>query len=100
MVRHVILWKLKEDLSKEEKENVKKGAKEHLEGLLGKVPTLRAVQVHIDPLESSNCDMMLETLFDDEEGLRAYAVHPAHVDAANTFVRPYTAQRVCIDFKV
>ena len=32
MVKHVILWKLKEELTAEEKENVKVGIKEGLEG--------------------------------------------------------------------
>ena len=35
MVTHVILWTLKEELSAIEKENVKKGIKEGLEGLAG-----------------------------------------------------------------
>lgn len=99
MVRHVILWTLKSELTEVEKENVKKAAKEHLEGLFGKVPTLRAVKVNIEPLPSSNCDMMLDTSFDDEEGLKAYAVHPCHVEVANTYVRPFTSARVCFDFK-
>ena len=100
MVRHVILWTLKDGLSKDEKEQIKARAKERLEGLYGKVPSLRAITVHISPLPSSNCDMMLETLFDDAERLAEYAVHPEHVAVASTFVRPYTAQRVCMDFEV
>ena len=98
MVRHVILWTLKE-FGEEEKKEIKKNAKERLEGLYGKVPSLRKIEVHIDPLPSSNCDMMLETVFDDEQGLKDYAVHPAHVAVANEFVRPYTASRVCLDFE-
>ena len=31
---------------------------------------------------------------------KTYAVHPAHVEVANTKVRPYTVQRTCIDFEV
>ena len=38
MVRHVILWKLNEELSAEEKQTVKAGIKAGLEGLVGKVP--------------------------------------------------------------
>ena len=37
MVKHVILWKLKEELTAEEKENVKAGIKEGLEGLAGNI---------------------------------------------------------------
>ena len=35
---------------------------------------------------------------DDEASLRAYAVHPAHVAAADARVRPFTQTRLCLDF--
>ena len=38
MVKHVILWKLKDELAGEEKEQVKAGIKEGLEGLAGQIP--------------------------------------------------------------
>ena len=72
--------------------------KKELEGLFGVVPSIRSITVHVEPLPSSNCDMMLDSSFEDEEGLKAYASHPAHVEVANRFVRPYTAGRVCMDF--
>ena len=45
MVKHVILWKLKEELTAEEKENVKAGIKEGLEGLAGNIPGLVDIKV-------------------------------------------------------
>ena len=41
MVKHIILWQLKDELSEEEKQTVKAGIKEGLEGLAGKVPGQR-----------------------------------------------------------
>ncbi|MBR5809314.1 MAG: Dabb family protein, partial [Clostridia bacterium] len=35
---------------------------------------------------------------ENEEALKGYAVHPAHVEVADTKVRPFTASRSCIDF--
>lgn len=64
MIKHIILWTLKSELSESEKESVKAGIKEGL------------------------------------EALKAYAVHPAHVEVANTRVRPYTAVRSCLDFEL
>ena len=58
MVKHIILWQLKEDIT--DKESVKKGIKENLESLVGKVPGLLKVNVVIDGLESSNADVMLD----------------------------------------
>lgn len=99
MVKHVILWTLSSELSDEEKQNVKKGIKEGLEGLLGKIDGLEYIKVITEPLASSNCDVMLDSAFVSEAALRGYAVHPLHVEVANTKVRPYTASRVCMDFE-
>ena len=101
MVKHIILWTLKSELSESEKESVKAGIKEGLEALVGKVPGLLEVTVHIDGrLASSNADVMLDCTLESEEALKAYAVHPAHVEVANTRVRPYTAVRSCLDFEL
>jgi hypothetical protein len=99
MVRHVILWTLKDEFSKEEKMEIKAGVKEGLEGLLGQIPGLLEIRVNTEPLASSNCDLMLDSLFTDEAALKGYAVHPAHVAVANGKVRPFTASRVCMDFE-
>ncbi len=101
MVKHIILWTLNPELSDEQKEEVKKGIKAGLESLNGVVPGLIDVKVNVDGrLASSNCDVMLDCTLESEEALKAYAVHPAHVEIANTKVRPYTVQRTCLDFEV
>lgn len=100
MVKHVILWTLKEELSEPEKEEVKKGIKEGLEGLKGVIPGLRDIVVNTDSLPSSNADLMLDSTFDDEEALKAYAINPAHIAVADGKVRPYTKTRSCLDYKI
>lgn len=101
MVKHIILWTLNPELSEAEKTSVKQGIKQGLEGLMGQVPGLLDVVVNVDGrLQSSNCDVMLDSTLESEEALKAYAVHPAHVEVANTKVRPYTVQRTCLDFEV
>ena len=100
MVKHIILWTLNPELSDEEKQEVKKGIKAGLEGLVGQVPGLLSLTVHIDGrLASSNADVMLDTL-ESAEALRGYSQHPAHLAVANGKVRPYTVQRSCLDFEV
>ena len=100
MVRHVILWTLRSDLTDTEKKAVKATAKEQLERLYGVVPTLKSITVHVSPLATSNCDMMLETVFDHAAGLAEYAEHPVHRAVAKEYIAPYVAQRVCMDFEV
>ena len=101
MIKHIILWTLNPELSEEEKAAVKAGIKEGLEGLVGKVPGLIEVKVHIGGrLSSSNADVMLDSTLENAEALKGYAVHPAHVAVANGKVRPYTVQRSCLDFEL
>ena len=100
MVKHIILWTLKDELSAEEKENVKQGIKEGLEGLKGVVPGIVDIHVNIHGLGSSNADLMLDSTFEDEAALKKYAVHPAHVAVANGKVRPFTKIRSCLDFEM
>lgn len=101
MVKHIILWTLKPELSEAEKANVKAGIKAGLEGLVGQVPGLTEVKVHIDGrLASSTADVMLDSTLESAEALKAYAQHPAHVAVASTKVRPYTVQRSCLDFEI
>lgn len=101
MVRHVILWKLRDELTPEEKETVKIGIKEGLEGLMGQVPGLIDIKVNIEGrLDSSNADVMLDSLLESPEALKGYATHPAHVAVADGKVRPYTCLRTCLDYEV
>ena len=100
MVRHVILWTLKDEYSGDQISKIKEGIKQGLEGLYGQIPGLKEIRVNTDPLSSSNCDVMLDSLFEDEDSLKAYSTHPAHVEVANGKVRPYTATRTCMDYEV
>ncbi len=99
MVKHIILWQLKDELSEEEKIKVKADIKSGLEGLAGQIPGLLEIHVETEGLASSNADLMLDSSFEDEDSLKGYAVHPAHVAVADGKVRPFTKARVCLDFE-
>ena len=96
MVKHIILWKLKDEYNNDD---VKKGIKEGLEGLLGIIPGLVEIKVQTEKLDSSNVDVMLYSVFESADALKGYAVHPEHVKVADTKVRPFTQTRACIDFE-
>ncbi|WP_318712636.1 Dabb family protein [Treponema sp.] len=99
MVKHIIIWTLKE-MPEDEKAKVKEGIKSGLEGLKGLVPQIKDIKVVIDHLPSSTGDLMLDSTFESAEDLAGYSKHPAHVAVANEKVRPYTANRVCLDFEI
>jgi len=100
MVKHVILWQLKEELSDAEKAAIKASIKAGLEGLAGQIPGLVEIHVNINALPSSNADLMLDTTFESAEALKGYSIHPAHVAVANSKVRPYYKNRVCLDYEI
>ena len=88
-------------MSDSEKESVKKGIKEGLEGLKEKIPGLIDIKVNTEGrLESSTADLMLDSTFENAEALQGYSKHPEHVAVADSKVRPYTASRSCLDFEV
>ena len=100
MVRHVIVWTLKDEYSDEEKSQIKAGIKEGLEGLKGKVPGIVEIKVNTEKLESSSGDVMLDSLFEDKEALKAYSSNPFHVEVANGKVRPFVKIRSSFDYEV
>ena len=64
MTKHIILWTLSPELSEAEKQSVKQGIKQGLEGLAGHIEGLLDIKVVIDGrLDSSNCDVMLDSTF-------------------------------------
>lgn len=99
MVKHVILWKLKEDVTGVAKEKVLREMKENLEALVGNVPGLLNLTIVTEPLASSNTDVMLDSTLESEDALKGYQSHPDHVAVANTYVRPFTEVRLCMDYE-
>lgn len=100
MIKHVILWQLKDELTEKEKETIKNQIKEGLEKLKGIVPGLTDVTVYIDPLETSNADILLDSTVEDLNALNVYASHPEHVKVKDNIIVPNVKSRVCMDYLV
>ena len=98
MVKHILVWKLKPELTADEKTDALAKAKKELEALVGVVPGLLMLEVITNPLASSTGDMLLYSELESAEALAGYQVHPAHVAAA-TFVRSIVCDRACADFE-
>ena len=99
MVRHIIIWDLKDGFSDAEKQSIKAEIKEKLEALGGVVPGLAEIHVHTDLLGSSKGDLMLDSLFESKEALAGYQIHPEHLKAAEV-VRGAVSHRSCADFEI
>ena len=98
MIKHVILWKLK-DASEEELVKIKADVKRELEALNGKIEGLIDLKIYTEALPTSNADMMLDTSFESTDALAHYQSHPLHQAAANNYVRPFAQVRLCLDFE-
>lgn len=99
MVRHIILWKLKEEYAEDEKKELLIKIKKGLEDLKSEVSEIKEIQVHINGLDTSNADLMLESSFETAEKLAAYVIHPSHVKVAENLVKPFVEVRMCLDFE-
>lgn len=99
MIKHIILWKFKSDIANADIPEIKQNARAALEGLNNKIDGLNELRVVTDSLPSSNADMMLISVFESTESLSAYQKNPLHNAAADKYVRPYTEQRLCLDFE-
>lgn len=99
MVKHIIIWNLKDSLSEEERTDIKRQIQKEIEALNGKIDGLIEAKVVTDIIESSNADWLLECTFKDRKALEAYAVNPLHVAVKDSLIMPNIISRVCIDYE-
>ena len=86
--------------SAEEKAKIAENIKLNVEGLKDKIDGIIDIKVQADHLPSSTGDVMLDSTFVDSAALKTYAVNPEHVTVANRDVRPFVANRSCLDFEI
>lgn len=98
MVHHIVLWNLKAELSEQEKKEAAERIKRELEGVKEQVSGVISLRVVTSPITSSNKDIGLISVFESNEALQNYQVHPAHVTAAK-YVGSVTEGRVCLDYE-
>lgn len=99
MVHHIVMWKFKPEIEESKKPELKKAMEENLKSLVGKVPGLLTADFVTDPIPSSTHDMALVTTMEKAEDIKVYGSHPEHVKVADTYVRPYTTERACLDYE-
>lgn len=97
MVRHIVAWNYAEGFSAEENLRNAENMKRELENLKSLISGIVSIHLYINPLETSDSDLLLDSSFESEEALKAYIVHPEHVRVGTNFVKPFVMNRKCID---
>lgn len=100
MIKHIVMWKLKEEAEGgTAAENALK-MKTMLEALQGRIDVLRKIEVGIEVFASApECDVILYSEFDSRADLDAYQVHPEH-QACVAFIRNVVAERRVVDYEI
>jgi heme-degrading monooxygenase HmoA len=100
MVKHIVVWKLKESAHGRSKEENAHAIKAKLEGLVGIVPGLLHAEVGLDFRGSSeSADAGLYSEFESREAFEAFLTHPAHKEV-HPFVKEARSERLMLDYEV
>lgn len=99
MIKHIVMWKLKEEaLGKSKNENALE-LKQTLEALKGVIEELKEVEVGINFNPSDAAfDVVLYSAFENKEGLEAYQKHPEHQKIVS-FVGEIRTDRAVVDYE-
>lgn len=99
MVKHIVLFKLKDEASVDEKLAAMHNFKEAIEALPAKISVIRKIEVglNINPGETWNIALYSE--FDTLDDVKFYATHPDHV-AAGKLIANVKESRACVDYEV
>lgn len=98
MLKHIVMWKLKDQALGMDKAALGAELKRRLEALVGQVPSIRSFEVGLNVVPSDTArDVVLVSAFDDLAGLNAYVEHPAHQDVV-AFVKQVVDERRAADY--
>ncbi|MDD4113740.1 MAG: Dabb family protein [Herbinix sp.] len=98
MVRHIVAWDFREEFSDEESKVYGEEIKRELENLKNLIDGIVSINVLTNAMFSSDADIMLDSVFVDEDAYKVYQTHPEHVRVGTYVVRPKTCNRKCFDY--
>ncbi|WNY22984.1 hypothetical protein MmiHf6_02800 [Methanimicrococcus hongohii] len=100
MIKHIVLWKLKPAAEGKTGEENAVLIKKELEGLYGKIPEIKSIQVQSNELDGAgNYDVALIAEFESYETMTAYQKNPLHEEVA-VYVKKVVETRAAIDFEI
>jgi heme-degrading monooxygenase HmoA len=99
MVKHIVMWRLKDEAQGQNRKENAQQLKTRLEALAGKIPGLRKFEVGFDFSNTpDSSDAVLYSEFDSKEALAAYQEHPQH-KAVQAFVKEIRLERRIVDYE-
>lgn len=100
MIKHVVLWKLKESVDGKPKPETAKELKMALEGLKIKIKEVQSLEVglNFNPADTAS-DVSLYTEFKSREDLDKYQKHPEHLKVVE-LVKKVTVERRVSDYEI
>lgn len=98
MIKHIVMWKLKDEAHGNDKATNAGLVKEKLEALSGKIDGLLKIEVGIDFLGGGNFDVVLYSELSSKEALDTYQNHPLH-QAVLPFIREAVMDRKAVDYE-
>ena len=99
MVKHIVMFKLKESLSENEKIEIMNNFKSAIESLPEKIKFIKDIHVGLNINPSEKWDICLDSTFDSLDDVKAYSAHPDHV-AATGIIKDAKEDRACVDFEI
>jgi predicted nucleic acid-binding protein len=101
MIKHVVMWKLKDVAEGKTKAENAETMKKLLEGLPVKIKELQSAEVGINVLTGEDeaiCDVVLVTECETKKDLQAYAEHPDHQKVVS-FIKKVVDERRVVDYE-
>ena len=99
MVKHIVLFRLKDSASEADKLKAMNNFKHDIEALPAQIPFIRKVEVGFNINPAEQWSIALYSEFDTLDDVRAYSTHPAHVAAAR-HLADVKEGRSCVDYEV
>lgn len=100
MIRHIVMWKLRETAEGATRAENALTLKEKLEGCRDIMPGIVRLEVGIAGAGLvSTYDAVLISDFADKATLDAYQIHPQH-EAVKQFIGAVSEARQCVDYEV
>jgi len=100
MVKHIVMWRLHDEVDGVSKNEAAVSIKKALEDLEGRIPGLIHIEVGLDFDGSDQAaDVVLYSELESRETLADYQAHPLH-QAVIPLVKKHACERTVVDYEV